>query len=548
MIDESGNFYKPERGSTPSPDHIMLSFCGDAKTEMAITWRTSAEVDSGYVLYRKKNEADWLKAESKVRYKETDIDISNYHSVKLSGLTPATEYIYTVGSNDFRSEEFSFETEAENTAKFSFIVITDHQKGDPCHLPDYSMVGRMLKDALKRHPECKFIFTAGDNCDNGQNDLQWNGMFEGLKGIIESKPYMMCTGNHDNRGYITYFPEPTGKFYLEHADFFDFQYEEAYPQNGPEGYTTENYSFDYGNAHFLVLGINAPDVVEDWAYNDLQSSQKTWKLGAYHFPIYPIMPEGQNNDGYPWLRKPIEDGRLDILFEGHEHSFARTFPIKNDEMFDKPSEGTVHYIVGNGGGNIYHSNAHKIWHSAFWPQEIRVGSYTLVEIDGDVLTATAYLADGRIIDVFTIDKTKDLITPYALAPTYDWTKMAFKGQMLELISREFYAEKKDSIWYAPFGIVMQFIGGKIEKTKDTLYVEAYGHRASFTVGSKLAKTDLGTVEMQGEPYFYRNQLYVPIDDSAKMFELEWYHAERNNYINWNTPSEDKPLWKHPEEE
>ena len=547
MIDEKGNFYKPERGSTTAPDHLMLSFCGDAKTESAITWRTSAEVDSGYVLYRKEDSSEWIKAESRVRYKETDIDKSNYHSVKLSGLTPGTKYIYTAGSDEARSEEFSFETEAENIDKFSFIVIADHQKGDPCHLPDYSMVGKMLKDALARHPECKFIFTVGDNCDNGQNDLQWNGMFSGLKGIIESIPYMMTTGNHDNRGYITYFPEPTGKYYLEHADFFDFQYEDAFPQNGPEGYTTENYSFDYGNTHFLVLGINAPDVLENWAYNDLQNSKKTWKLGAYHFPIYPVMPEGQNNDGYPWLRKPIEDGRLDIMFAGHEHSFARTFPIKNDEMFDKPSEGTVHYIVGNGGGNIYHSNARKIWHSAFWPQELRMGSYTLVEIDGEVLTATAYLADGRIIDVFTIDKTKDLITPYALAPTYDWTKMAFKGQMLELISREFYAEKKEGIWYAPFGILIQFIGGKTEKTKDTLFVEVYGHRATFTVGSKLAKTDLGTVEMQGEPYFYRNQLYVPIDDSAKMFELEWYHAERNNYINWNTPSEDKPLWKHPEE-
>jgi len=177
-----------------------------------------------------------------------------------------------------------------------------------------------------------------------------------------------------------------------------------------------------------------------------------------------------------------------------------------------------------------------------------VGSYTLIEIDGDVLTATAYLADGRIIDVFTIDKTKDLITPYALAPTYDWTKMAFKGQMLELIARELYAQEKDGIWYAPFGVVIQFIGGKVIKEKDTLHVEAYGHRALFTVGSKLVKTDLGTVEMKAEPYFDRNQLYIPVDDSAKMFEMEWYHAKRNNFINWNTASEDKPLYKHPEGE
>ena len=86
------------------------------------------------------------------------------------------------------------------------------------------------------------------------------------------------------------------------------------------------------------MGINAPEKVEGWAYDDLQSSDKTWKLGAYHFPIYPVMPEGQNDDGYPWLRRPIEQGRLDILFEGHEHSFARTFPTKGDELFDRPSE------------------------------------------------------------------------------------------------------------------------------------------------------------------------------------------------------------------
>ncbi len=547
MYDSNGKFYKPERGSTPSPDHIMLAFCGDAKSEMSVIWRTSTDVENGYILYCKDGTDEWQKSDAVFETKETDIDISNYYSVRLSGLEAGTKYRYNVGSDENRSEDFSFETEAENLEKFSFIVITDHQKGDPCHLPDYSKVGAMLRRALERHHECKFIFTAGDNCDNGQNELQWNGMFEGLKGIIESLPYMMTTGNHDNRGYLTYFPEPTGKFYLEHADFFDFQFAPAYPDNGPEGYKGENYSFDYGNTHFLVMGINAPDVLENWAYNDLQASDKTWKLGGYHFPIYPVMPEGQNNDGYPWLRKPIEEGRLDILFEGHEHSFARTYPTKGDELFDKPSEGTVHYIVGNGGGNIYHSNAQKIWHSCFYPQEIRMGSYTLVEIDGNVLTATAYLDDGRIIDVFTIDKNNDLITPRALAPTYDWTKMAFKGQMLELISRELYPEFKDGIWYAPFGVLIQFIGGKVIKEADALYVEAYGHRATFTVGSRFAKTDLGTVEMKGEAYFVRNQLFVPVDDSAKMFEMEWYHAKRNNYINWNTASEDKPLCKHPAE-
>lgn len=545
MIDINGNFYKPERGSGNMPDHIMLSFCGDPRTEAAVTWRTDAAIKDGYMLFREEN-SDPVRADDIHETVRTDIDESTYHWVRLSGLKPGTKYRYTVGNDEFRSGEFSFETEGEKTEKFSFLLISDHQKGNPCHLPDYSKVGELLRNALKEHPEVRFIFTAGDNCDNGQNDLQWNGMFSGLEGIIESIPYMMTTGNHDNRGFLTYFPEPTGKFYLEHADFFDFQFGRSYPDNGAEGYKGETYSFDYGDAHFTVMGINAPDVLEDWAYNDIKNSDRIWKLGSYHFPIYPVMPEGQNNDGYPWLRKPIEQGRLDILFEGHEHSFARTFPTAGDELFDRPSQGVVHYIAGNGGGNIYHSNCQKVWHSCFFPQEERTGLYSIIEINGKKLTATAYMADGRIVDIFTIDKENDIITPYALAPVYDKTKMCFKGRMLELSARGLFPENINGKWFAPFGVMINAIGGKVIKEKETLYCEAYGHHALFTVGSKAVRTELGTTGMSEAPYFLDGQMFIPVEESAEMFGMEWYYARRNNYINWNTPSEDKPLSRHPE--
>lgn len=546
MSGSNGKFRKPERGSSLKPDRVMISFRGDPKTETALTWRTCTEVESGYALYREESASGWTKVPALRRTKKTDIDESAYYSVRLTGLRPGAKYVYNVGSDAYRSGDFSFETEEENADSFEFILITDHQRSEPTLTPDYSMVGDMLKKALKEHPGCKFILTAGDNCDNGQNDLQWNGMFEGLRGVIESRPFMAATGNHDNRGYLSYYPEPTGKFYLEHADLYDFQFRYAYPPNGPEGYETENYSFDYGNAHFIIMGINAPEKVADWAFRDLRGSDKRWKLGVYHFPIYPLMPEGQNDDAYPWLRKPIEEGALDVLFEGHEHSFARTFPIAGDELFDRPSQGVVHYIAGNGGGNIFCSNCQKVWHSCFYPQEEKVGLYSVVKVERDRLSAVAYLTDGRIVDEFSIDKRSDEIFPRALAPVYERTKTAFKGRMLELSSRDVYPEKKNGIWFSPFGILIQSIGGKVVKEKDSLAVEAYGRRALFTNGSRFAKTDLGTVEMLAEPYFSKGQLYVPVDDSAKMFEMKWYYAERNNFINWDTPSEDKPLYKHPD--
>ncbi len=542
MIDEQGNFYKPERGSTPAPDHIFLSFCGDPHTTMCVSWRTDEAVTGGYALVKCSGEERRVEAVSKVM--ASDIDRSCYHWAVMDSLLPGTAYSYTVGDDVNRSETFTFTTEPENTDDFTFIVITDHQKGNPTHLPDYSVLNRMLKKALAENPDCRFIFTAGDNCDNGQNDLQWNGMFSGLKGIVESMPYMMTTGNHDNRGFLSYFPEPVGKFYLEHADFFDAQFKHSFPLNGPEGYCTENYSFDYGNAHFTVMGINAPEQVGDWAYDDIRNSKKTWKLGSYHFPIYPVMPEGQNDDGYPWLRKAVEE--LDVLFEGHEHSFARTFPTKGDELFDRPSQGTVHYIAGNAGGNIYHSNAQKVWHSCFFPQEERQPLYAVAHIKGTLLTITAYMEDGRIVDRFTIDKEKDEITPYALAPQYDWPKMAFKGQMLELIARNLIPEQKDGIWYAPFAVVMQFIGAAVTKEKCRVTVEGYGHTVTFVEGSDVAVTERGDVKMSGAVYMNNHQFFIPVPDSAEMFGMSWYYAQRNGFLNWNTPSEDKPLSRQPE--
>ncbi len=43
---------KPARGSTPMPDHIMISISDDPKTTMSVTWRTSIDVKHGYVLVR----------------------------------------------------------------------------------------------------------------------------------------------------------------------------------------------------------------------------------------------------------------------------------------------------------------------------------------------------------------------------------------------------------------------------------------------------------------------------------------------------------------
>ena len=108
MTDKDGKFNKPERGSSPLPDHIMLSFWSDAKTSAAISWRTDENSGDSYILYRREGSADLMRQEAVTRFAETDIDRSNYHWVRLSGLEPGCKYCYTVGDDEHRSGEFTF--------------------------------------------------------------------------------------------------------------------------------------------------------------------------------------------------------------------------------------------------------------------------------------------------------------------------------------------------------------------------------------------------------------------------------------------------------
>ncbi len=530
------------RLATEKPDHIMLSISGDARYSMTVTWRMNKESKSGYVEYYEKDGDKNITA-AIVKPFKSDVDTSNIFFARIENLKAGTKYYYTCGDDKNRSEEFYFTTQEEELEKFSFIAISDHQKDNDHYDPDYSALNKFLKDTLSKHPEVRFILTAGDNTNCGQHEIQWNAMFEGMKGIIEYIPYMMCCGNHDNRGFAEYFPNEVGRYYAEPAEFFNTLLEYSYPKNGPEGWQTENYSFDYGNAHFVVFGVNEPELCNEWAIKDIDSSDKTWKFGSYHFPIYYSGPNLANDDAYPMMRECME--KLDILFSGHEHNFSRSYPIRNEELFDKPSQGTIHYELGNAHANPPGTKTcDKVWHCSFYPQEELVSMYALVEIDGNKVTMTANLDDGRTVDECIIDKSKDEIRPYRVAPIFGngRTRMFYKGVDLGLCAASTPPVCKDGVWYIPVAILLGFIGAEVRREEGKVFGSVYRREATFVEGSDVAVTDKGEVKLQA-PVFRGNegQLYMPVDSVCKIYGMKWAYAERNNFITIEHVDESHPV-------
>ncbi len=532
---------KPVRGSTVTPDHIMLGLTGDAKTSISVTWRTCVDVKEGYVeYYTDGGEVNRVYARSKAF--ESDIDISNIFWAELKDLTPDTRYYYTCGDK-VRSGEFSFLTEPENLTKFKFICVSDQQSGEPFDCPDYSEFNRFVKQVLADNPDTRFILTGGDNTDCGQHEVQWNGAFSGLVGISESLPFMMTVGNHDNRGFKDY-KNGIGRYYAEPAEYFCKQFEGSYPDNGPESWKTENYAFDYGNVHFVVMGVNGPEDVNQWVIDDLNATDKTWKLGSYHFPICYSGEDCQNYDAYPVMRECFE--KYDLVFSGHEHNFSRSFPLRNEELHERPSQGTVHYMLGNSNQNPPGSRTmSKIWHAAFFPHEERKSMVAIVEVDGESITLTSILDDGRIVDKCVIDKANDVITPYALPSVFNRTRMMFKGMDLGLCQADTPCVEQDGIWFIPITILIAYIGGFVNKTAGKAYMEIYKHSLEITEGSDIAVTDSGEIKLPA-PVFRgkREQLYVPADAVAA-FEMRWAYSRYNNFISVEHESEDKPVTAQP---
>ena len=533
---------KPIRGSEVNPDHIMISIYADPKTTMAVTWRTCTDVSRGYVEYREEGGITQI-CEAVYEEFESDIDISNIFWAHLQGLKPGTHYYYTCGDETHRSVEYPFTTEPENLTKFKFLCVSDQQKGDPHDCPDYSYFNRFMRRILEENPDARFILTGGDNTDCGQHEVQWNGAFSGLVGVSESIPFMMSLGNHDNRGFKDY-EKGIGRYYAEPAEYFDRQFKGSYPFNGPLGWETENYTFDYGNVHFSVIGINAPEAVNQWLIDDLTACDKTWKIGTYHFPICYSGTDCQNYDAYPVMREGIE--LFDLMFSGHEHNFSRSFPLKNEELFDRPSQGTVHYMLGNTNQNPPGSRTlSKVWHAAFYPQEEDNAMVAVVEVDGDKITLTALLDDGRIVDRCVIDKADDAILPCAVAPIFNRTRMMFKGMDPGLCQASTPCVLKDGIWFAPLSVLVGYIGGLVRKTKGQLYLEIYGHNALFTENSDLMKTDRGEETLPASVFRgHCEQLYIPADAVAA-FDMRWAYAPRNNFISFEHESEDKPITVQP---
>ncbi len=321
-----GAFRKTSFPSGDKPDQILLTWSADPENSMDVQWRTSTNIVDGVVKYWIKDTKDTLKTQAE-KYLMEDRLLQNDRYIhrftaKLRNLKPGSLYQYVVGSSGGNwSDAAFFNTEAENTTKFSFVWFGDTHKS-----PKW---GDLLQKSFQKYPETAFYSIAGDLVSTGLHRDHWDELFHHSGTVFRYKPLMSVPGNHDNQD---------GLGAWMYREMFSL------PTNGPAGIPPElTYAFNYENALFLMIDATQPNELQSgWIEKQLKNTDAVWKFAMFHFPPYNY-EEDYSDIRQKWCTL-FDKYHVDMVMSGHTHYYMRSKPVFNENVVDDPSKGTIYVI------------------------------------------------------------------------------------------------------------------------------------------------------------------------------------------------------------
>jgi hypothetical protein len=280
------------------------------------------------------------------------------HMVRLTGLSPGARYYYRVESGEAKTQVFDFLTAPKPGTSFSFVVYGDI-KGAPKH---EEVIARIveLNPAL--------VVTTGDLVEDGRRRELWDLYFKQAAPSLARAPTYPLLGNHelDSRFYFRLFALPLPGRY---------------------------YSFDYGDAHFIILDSNPPyrtsAAQRKWLEADLERHRRSpYILVFLHHPLYTCTAWESRREEAAAVRRAFEDiftrYQVSIVFAGHDHNYQHNY-----------AKG-IHYVVTGGGG----AELYPVSPLEFTRQAQMTHHVVEVQASPGRLLLRAILPDGEVIDTW----------------------------------------------------------------------------------------------------------------------------------------------------
>lgn len=451
----------------PGPAGSLLQ---EGKESIVLAWKTNrlpASFDVTYGPQGKAHNKEPLSAKRTERYTVRSEDGKGTfdYDVALTDLRLGTTYEYRVRMDGKTLVEGYFTTRKPRGKRTRFVAFGDNSFGDSSD--------RMIAyEAYRARPD--FVLNTGDNVyENGLTSEYVRYFFPIFNAdtasarsgapLLRSVPFYTVLANHDlndsdpvTKGPVANFdkdPDALGYFTCMHL-----------PLNGPRELRTPmpirgaekqqgvflacagnrypamaNYSFDYGDGHFLCLDSNTyvdptDPALQAWIEKDLMATNATWKFVTYHHPAYNAGEKHYDQQHMRVLSPIFEKCGVHIVLSGHEHTYQRTRPLRFaprdtrrasvvgtsdrlvpgtftvDRNFDgeknSRADGIVYITTGAGGKYLYdpaHDQSLPDAPRAWRHKEDEDADY-ITRFISDRYSLTVFEMDGRSLTLQQIDQ------------------------------------------------------------------------------------------------------------------------------------------------
>ena len=377
------------------PERIILNITETPFSSQAVTWRTRekslsprAEIIPVSDLLNPEIKPRTFPALSSAVALDDKTGVFQ-HSVVFDDLIPDRIYAYRVGEDQAWSEWNQFKTALDKPEPFTFLYFGDVQEEV---LP---MCSQVFRAAFQKEPGARFWLFAGDMVDNGPDDRLWGEFFSALGWISRTTPLALAAGNHE-------YPDPRKTPADQRRITSLWRPQFTLPENGPEGLEETVFSFDYQGVRMVVLNGNEQIPRQAlWLEGVLSKNQQPWTIVVIHQPVYSISQRKTHTDFQDFLVPVFDRHSVDLVLQGHDHGYARTFSLKNHQPVSEKEKGVV-YIISNSGPKFY-PPGDRYDHLMAKTLSRTIG-FQSVRVENNTLQYRAYDLAKEVVDAFEIKK------------------------------------------------------------------------------------------------------------------------------------------------
>ena len=395
------------------PQRVTLTCAADMAHAISATWRSAGPLQSAQgqiapLTAGPKFEATIQSVPAEAFTIETDSGETAYqYNLTFTGLTPDAQYCFRVGDGQSWSEWNTVQTALDKPKPFSFLYFGDVQTDIR------SQCSRAVRTAFRHAPDARFVICAGDLVNHGHNDSQWGEFSDAFGFIAATVPCLPTPGNHDTKRPEKA-PEPEAPYTAAPAYHAHFHVPANGPKNAPI-LNGEAYYVDCQGVRVISLNSNvfdddAPtdaahkqawDALLAWLEEVLANNPNRWTVVTHHHPIYSTS-KGRDNAGLRNLLRPLYDKyKVDLVLQGHDHSYGRTHKLAGDQIVDPAAPGTI-YVVSVLGPKMYPFKPKFESLMAATASEKQL--FQVIEVDGDTLSYKSRSIDGQLVDAFQLKK------------------------------------------------------------------------------------------------------------------------------------------------